>query len=253
MRAASGAGAAEEGRRLSRRARTREDGRRRRGQMDLDRVQAEIDVLRGFIDFISRQVGVYCDCLGGFQNNKVRIERQIPRAQRPTSRRIEDGQPVIVWASVEDLSRPDVLHHRIIRASDFVADNSEAGFNEQQICWAIIVFVFHFWDEEIRPKIALVRQAEPNSIQLDALGDLRILRNSIIHNGGTISASDHQRLKVMMDICAPDAKLILNHDQMHGLFVFLKQATASLILQHAKHLPGAPDVSEITDIAIQQA
>jgi hypothetical protein len=35
------------------------------------------------------------------------------------SRRIENSQPVIVWASLEDPTRPDVIHHRIIRANEW--------------------------------------------------------------------------------------------------------------------------------------
>jgi hypothetical protein len=116
--------------------------------MDHRKINAELDVLREFIDFVNRQVGVYCDCLSGFQGNKVRVERQMPRLQRPTSRKIEDGQPVITYVSVEDPGRPDVLHHRIIRADEFINVNAEAGYNEQQICWAIVVFIFAMWDEE---------------------------------------------------------------------------------------------------------
>lgn len=118
--------------------------------MDHGKINAELDILREFIDFVNRQVGVYCDCLSGFQGNKVRIERQMPRVQRPTSRRIVDGQPVITWASVEYPARPDVLHHRIIRADEFINVNSEADYNEKQICWAIVVFIFAMWDEETR-------------------------------------------------------------------------------------------------------
>jgi len=99
--------------------------------MDRKKADAELTLLRSFIDFVNRQVGVYCDCLAGFQGNKVRVERQMPRLQRPTSRRIEDGQPVIMYVSVEDPSRPDVLHHRMIRADEFINVNSEAAFNEQ--------------------------------------------------------------------------------------------------------------------------
>ncbi|WP_456821795.1 hypothetical protein [Bradyrhizobium sp. USDA 4502] len=146
-------------------------------RMDLGKIKAELDVLREFIDFVNRQVGVYCDCLVGFQGNKARIERQMPRVQRPTNRRIVDGQPVITWASVEDdPSSPDVLHHRIIRADEFMKVNSEAGFNEQQVCWAIVVFIFATWDEETRPRIARIRGVEPNAIRIDEMGDLRTLR-----------------------------------------------------------------------------
>lgn len=31
--------------------------------MDMDKALAELGILRGFIDFVNRQVGVYCDCL----------------------------------------------------------------------------------------------------------------------------------------------------------------------------------------------
>jgi hypothetical protein len=78
--------------------------------MDMTKALAELDVLRGFIDFVNRQVGVYCDCLAGFDGNKVRVARQVARVTRPVSRRIENGQPVIVWASLEDPTRPDVIH-----------------------------------------------------------------------------------------------------------------------------------------------
>jgi hypothetical protein len=119
--------------------------------MDMTKALAELDVLRGFIDFVNRQVGVYCDCLSSFYGNKVRVERQVARVTRPASRRIENGQTVITWASLENPTRPDVIHHRTIRADEFIAANSEAGFNEHQVCWSIIVFIFSYWDEEIRP------------------------------------------------------------------------------------------------------
>jgi hypothetical protein len=98
--------------------------------MDVAEAVAELDVLRGFIDFVNLQVGVYCDCLSSFHGNKVRVERQVARVNRPTSRRIENGQIVVMRASLEDPTRPDVIHHRIIRAGDFIAANAEAGFNE---------------------------------------------------------------------------------------------------------------------------
>jgi hypothetical protein len=218
--------------------------------MDHEKIRAELDVLRDFVDFLNRQVGVYCDCLAGFQGNKVRVERQMPRLQRPTSRRIMDGQPVITWASVEDPARPDVLHHRIIRADEFINVNSEAGYNEQQVCWAIVVFIFATWDEETRPRIARIRGVEPNVIKIDEMGDLRTLRRAIIHNGGVVTASEHAKLKVMTDLSQPEKALTFNHDQMHSLFVHVKRSIGRLILEHTGHLPGAPDADSIVGIAI---
>lgn len=144
-------------------------------KFDFNKTTAELDVLRKFIDFINDQAGVYMDCLSGFEGNQVRIRRQIARVLIRKGQRIKDGEPVMMHASIEDPTMPDVIHHRVIRAEDFMSANAERGFNEQQICWSIIVFIFAFWDEQVRPQIANFREVDPSKITVDALGDLRLI------------------------------------------------------------------------------
>jgi hypothetical protein len=220
---------------------------------DIEKGRVELPILRDFIDFVNAQVGVYMDCLAGFEGNTARIRRQVARVNRPVGRRIENGQTVIIGASLEDPRLPDVIHHRIIRSDDFLAANAEAGPNEQQVCWSIIVFMFAYWNEEARLRIAEVRGVEPAEIKVDAFGDLRILRNSIIHDKGVISAADHAKLKKMAHLTESGKRIVLSHDQMHKLFVLVKQAIAEIIMKYVGHLPGAPDPSQITGIAIQNA
>ncbi|TPJ37169.1 hypothetical protein [Mesorhizobium sp. B2-8-3] len=218
---------------------------------DFDKAVAELPILRGFIDFVNAQVGVYMDCLSGFQGNTARIERQVSRQLRRDGTKIEDGQEVVMFASFEDPSRPEVIHHRIIAAENFLSSNSASGFNHQQICWSIIVFVFAYWDEEIRPQIAKVRGVNPDEVKLDAMGDFRILRNSVIHNKGIISAVDYAKLKVMGDMVKAGEPVTISYDHMHRVFVLIKQAIAELMLHYTGHLPGAPKASELRGIAIQ--
>jgi hypothetical protein len=154
-------------------------------------------------------------------------------------------------ASLEDLTRPDVIHQRIIRADEFITANAEAGFNEQQVCWSVIVFIFAYWDEEIRPQIAKIRGVKPGEVKINAFGDLRVLRNSIVHNGGVLEAAEHAKLKVLNGICQADAKISLMHDQMLTIFVVIKQAIGNLILEYTALFPGAPKPEEIVDIAVQ--
>ncbi len=181
----------------------------------------------------------------------MRVERQVARVTRPASRRIENDQTVITWASLEDPTRPNVIHHRIIRADEFITMNSEAGFNEQQVCWSIIVFIFAYWDEEIRPQIARIRGVKSNEVQIDAFGDLRILRKSIIHNGGVLEATEHAKLKTLNSVCRAGAIIAPTHDEMHKIFVAIKGAIAGLILEYTAHLPNAPKAEEIVSVAIQ--
>jgi hypothetical protein len=219
--------------------------------MDKTRALAELEVLRGFINFVNRQLGVYCDCLSSFQGNKVRIERQVARVSRPVSQRIENGQTIIMRASLEEPTRPDVIHQRIIRADEFITANSESGFNEQQVCWSIMVFIFAYWDEKIRPQIAEIRGVKKNEVEINVFGDLHVLRRMIVHNGGVLMAAEYSKLKVLNGICQPDAKISPTHDQMHTIFVAIKSAIGSLMLEYTAHLPGAPKPEDIVDIAVQ--
>jgi hypothetical protein len=220
-------------------------------RVDMTKALAELEVLRGFIDFVNRQIGVYCDCLSSFQGNKVRIERQVARVSRRVSRRIESGQAIIMRASLDDPTRPDVIHQRIIRADEFITANSEGGFNEQQVCWSIIVFVFAYWDEEIRPQIAKIRGVEKDEVKINVFGDLRVLRRMIVHNGGVLGASDYAKLKVLNCVCQADAKISPTHHQMNTIFVAIKSAVGSVIVEYTAHLPGAPRPEDIVDIAVQ--
>ena len=218
---------------------------------DFDKATAELPILRGFIDFVNKQSSVYMDCLNGFHGNTVRIERQVARITFPVNRKIENGQEVVVWDSMEDPTQPDVIHSSIRKSTVYLADNAEAGFNEQQICWSIIVFMFAYWDEEVRPAIAKVRGVSVDDIKVDALGDLRLIRNSIIHNKGVVSSPDHNRLKLMRHLVQPEQRVVLGHDQMHAIFVFIKQAIGEIVLHYTGGLTGAPKAADIAGIAIQ--
>lgn len=216
---------------------------------DFDKAMAELPILRDFVEFVNNQVGVYMDCVAGFQGNTVRIERQVARVQKRVPRLNKDGQPVMMLASVEDPTSPEVIHHRIIRAQDFLRANSETGFNHRQVCWSIIVFVFAYWDEQVRPQIAAVRGVKTQDVKVDALGDLRVIRHAIVHNKGVLTAAEHAKLRKAAALFKPDAKVVLTHDQMHSLFVLVKQAISEIILTYTGHLPGAPTAAEIVDIA----
>ncbi|HEY0123594.1 MAG TPA: hypothetical protein VGC14_17890 [Rhizobium sp.] len=220
--------------------------------IDFQKAEAELVPLRDFIDFVNAQVGVYMDCLSSFRGNTVRIERQVARVNRPRPG-MKNGQPVMILESFEDPSLPDSIHHRIIASSDFLTANRDGGFSHRQTCWSIIVFMFAYWDEEIRPQIARIREIEPNELKVDALGDLRIVRNAIVHNKGHLPQADFVKLKVLGDLVQPDERIALSHDEMQQVFARVKQAIAVLLLDKTKHLPGAPDPSEIVSVAIQNA
>lgn len=211
------------------------------------------DVIREYIDFVNRQVGVYMDALAGFAGHHTRVERQVHRINRAVNSHIDNtGQRVVVYASYEDPSQPDVIHNRIIRASDYIAANSKDGSNAQQHSQAVLVFLFAYWEEEIRPRLATLKKVELREIESDIMGDLRLLRNDILHNKGIISPTTTNGLKKLCDMFVVDKPIHISYENMHQIFVLIKQDCARMLFEWlgVKDAPIRPD--DIVGIAIQK-
>ena len=209
------------------------------------------DVIREYIDFVNRQVGVYMDALAGFAGHRTRVERQVHRINRPVSSRIDDaGQRVVVWASYEDPTQPDVIHNRIIRASDYIAANSEGGSNAQQHSQAVLVFLFTYWEDEIRPRLATSKNVELQEIRSDVMGDLRILRNVVLHAKGIMRAEKHKDMKRLSDMFVVDQPVHVSYENMHRIFILIKQDCARLLFEWlgVKDAPIQPE--DIVGLAI---
>ena len=65
----------------------------------------------------------------------------------------------------------------------------ETGLDLTLAAHSVVVFVFHVWDERYRGLVASEKGLNKASVQVDILGDLRLIRNSLIHNKG-IAAAD---------------------------------------------------------------
>jgi hypothetical protein len=211
------------------------------------------DVIREYIDFVNRQVGVYMDALAGFAGHHTHVERQVNRINQPVNSSIDNtGQRVVVWASYEDPTQPDVVHNRIIRATDYIAANSNGGSNEQQHSHAVLIFLFTYWEDEIRPRLATSKGVESQEIKSDIMGDLRILRNVILHSKGIIYPEKHRGFKKLGNMFALDQPVHVSYEGMHRIFVLIKQDCARMLFEWlgVKDAPIQPE--EIIDLAIQK-
>jgi len=211
------------------------------------------DVVTQYIDFVNQQVGAYMDALAGFAGHYARVERQVHRVNRPVRSEVDDaGRQVVVWASYEDPTKPDVIHNRIIRAEDYLAVNAPGGSNEQQHARAIVVFLFTYWEDEIRQRLAKAKGVPVNEVRCDAMGDLRVLRNVILHSKSVMRADKHAELKQLGSLFTIDEPLALSYENMQKIFVAVKRDCGQLMLDWlgVKDAPLKPE--EIADIAIQK-
>jgi hypothetical protein len=205
-------------------------------------------ILREFIDFVNLQVGVYMDAIAGFEGHTARTEKQVHRISRAQSMSTsEAGFKTVVCTSYEDPSQPDVIHNRIVRTVDYLAANAESGINYQQHSWAILVFLFTFWEDEYRPRLSSVAGVPLSDVRSDIMGDLRILRNSILHHKGLLTATEHGKLRVIRELFQPGLRISVPYEHMHRIFGLVKQEIASRLMP-----PGGPVApSDVRDVAIQ--
>lgn len=211
------------------------------------------NVIRQYIDFVNQQVGVYIDALAGFAGHKVRTERQVHRISKASGIRIDEcDNKVVMRTSYEDPTKPDVIHNRIIRADDYMAANSEGGSNEQQLSQAILIFLFTYWEEEIRPRLAASKKVELKEISSDIMGDLRVLRNVILHAKCIMRSDKHKALKKLNNMFTVDKPISLSYENMHNIFILIKRECAKMLMEFLGVENGPVQPEELVDIAIQR-
>ena len=191
--------------------------------------------------------------MAGFENIKLKIERQVHRVRRSAGMKTnEAADRIVVWSSYEDPSQPDIIHNQIFRANKYIAANSRGGTNEQQHSQAILVFLVAYWESSIRPRLAGARAVETNEIKSNVMGDLTIVRNAILHSKAIIKSKEYKRLKSLSEMFEEEQEILLPYESMHKVFYMIKQDLARLLYAWLgiNGAPVSPD--QLRDLAIQK-
>ena len=102
--------------------------------------------------------------------------------------------------------------------SDFLEWLRPGGESENQHTKALIVFMYHLWEEGFRKKIADSLSISQDWVKCDLMGDIRHIRNCIIHNNSVISQDLLNRLKILSQIWDIRlGKLLISENMIHLL------------------------------------
>lgn len=225
---------------------------RREGDLSLEN-KAFLAAMHKFQDFLRMQKGAYTDACAAYRSNHREISTQVSKVLKGARRKLDSkGVPSIVHTSVKDPTAPDVVVQTTRLSKEFLEANSRNGSNEQQICQAIVIFVFTYWDYVTRHELALSLDVEKNDILLPIAGDLRLLRHAIIHDGGVLRSAAHKRLEVLGEYFRPDHIVLFPHDRMHHIFRLLDRGIAKLTMEKLG-IPAPPGgIDSVDQIAIQR-
>ena len=65
-------------------------------------------------------------------------------------------------------------------------DAATRTVHEDHVAKSLVVVIYHLWNEYYRPRIAKAVSAEPNQVECALLGDIRRVRNLIIHKNSEV-------------------------------------------------------------------
>ncbi|MFN0157685.1 MAG: hypothetical protein ACKVRP_06380 [Bacteroidota bacterium] len=170
-------------------------------------------LLAEFDNTIRSVAGVCFDAMEGFSLNVKEIEKH----QREFIEKSDSKEPADVqmrhldsaWILYGEGNPNDsgtILHHRSTQ-KDFKVRNSEGGNNLNFIGNMGLITIYHYWDELYRVRIGNICGVNKNEVQCDVFGDMRLIRNSILHNNG-IAKEDVRKCKTLQWFKSGDSIVI---------------------------------------------
>ena len=76
----------------------------------------------------------------------------------------------------------------------------DGGEFENQHAKALVVFIFHLWEDHFRDRIACATRLRKKEVLCDLMGDIRIIRNAIIHKNSLVVETDLSNLVLLPEI-----------------------------------------------------
>lgn len=196
--------------------------------------------IQEFLEFLQAQKGAYADACAGYRSNHQEIKLQVSRVMKATGRKLgSSGIPSVVHTTVEDPTAPNVIVRATRLSEEFLDANAKSGTNEQQLCRAIVVFLYTYWEDVTRRQCADACSVPKKEIRLPVAGDLRHLRNAILHDQGILGKSDYAKCEVLREYFKPDTEILFSHEKMNHIFRLLDKGIAELTVE-VLEVPSPP-------------
>jgi hypothetical protein len=138
-------------------------------------VETVQQVIESFTEAINQITGVHIDAILGFGIYRSRME-QLAHFSTPNS---------TIFFGSEDPSYPTSFIQHETTINILLTRNEEDGDNHRWLGNLCLVAIYAYWEDEYRARLATALSLkEKKELKSDVMGEIRKLRNAIIHNGG---------------------------------------------------------------------
>jgi len=155
------------------------------------------DLTREYLAIVDSVHGCYLDAITGFY--ALVDEYDTARAKMLASRPHVPAKAFDEAEFIYGTDHPRRPSSRVVHActqGEYRSRNDEGGRNHVVMGQVCLVQIFGFWDDCYRAKLAACCGKQKNDLKLDIMGDLRLLRNSIVHHRG-VALKDAERCVIL--------------------------------------------------------
>jgi len=181
-----------------------------------------------FENFVTSVCGVYWMSIGGYRLlvNEVNAnqKRQILqlKVKSPSNANMEfvDSLPCMYCEGNPNLPEAVVLY--ACSQKEYKEINSENGGNYKFIGSMCLIIIYQYWEDYFRGEIARQLRVNKDEIISDIMGDLRLLRHSLIHHGG-VALKEVENCKVIKWFKEGDS-IFIDENKFKKIIFIIKKA-----------------------------
>ena len=153
--------------------------------------QAATKLLAAFKDRVNRLFFAFGELGQGRDLLKAQIEQTFDPAH-------SEARFAAAFQVNDDPNNIQLKTIAAMKQAEVIQALQRGGEFENQNCHALIVFMYHLWDEYYRPRIAAALGLEQcGQLKSDLFGDIRLIRNAIIHNQAILTEKEYSKLRML--------------------------------------------------------
>lgn len=202
----------------------------------------------GFVAVIDEMYGYYLDAVMAFGLYHRFILDGIERTKAffPPGTNLADD---VFIGDGEPGDPSHFLEHRTTK-TDLMSRNAPGGRNSVLAAQHLVVLIFTFWETRYRSTIADALGLKVDDLKVPLIGDLRRLRNDIVHSRGRISKETAAKIEVMTHFKEAD-EIVLGKDAVRALMQGLRTALDSLVVKAGGADPGHGTVLQLDGVTVR--
>lgn len=184
---------------------------------------------KAFVDKIDELYGFYLDSTLGFlRNHEFMVQSQLLDAAKAEAGDIDQDLSSLYFGKESPTDPNNQVLHSTTQG-EFKRRNGYKGKNHALLAQLLLVMLYEYWDTEYRYRIAKALGFQrADQLKIPLFGDLRRLRNDILHRQGIASPETVSKLEIIKAI-TPNKPIIPTAGNVDRLIRALKFCLDTLI------------------------